>query len=58
MNAEINLHHITTYQQQLRDQAAAERLSRISRPAARPSATADPVGRTIGAMRRLIAALA
>lgn len=58
MNAELRLQQIAGHQQHMREQAAAERLARISRSAARPSKPADPLARTIHAVRRLVASLA
>lgn len=58
MNADLRLQQIAGHQQHLREQAAAERLARISRSAARPSEPADALARTIVAMRRLVASLA
>lgn len=58
MNADLRLQQITGHQQHLREQAAAERLARISRCAALPFEPADALARAIHTMRRLVASLA
>ena len=58
MEAQDRLQIINSYQQQLRDQAVAQRLTRGGRSAFRPSHPDTWFPRTIGALRRLVGSMA
>jgi len=58
MDAQNRLQIVNTYQQQLRDEAAAERLTRGGRSAFGPLHPEAWFPRTIGALRRLVGSAA
>lgn len=58
MDAEIRFEHAQAHQQQLRDEAATNRLARsLLRPLG-PANAGPRIPRTIGALRRLVGSMA
>jgi hypothetical protein len=58
MDTQISFQHVKAYQQQLRDEAAAHRLTRGSQHPVRPSNPVARIPRTIGALRQLVGSVA
>jgi hypothetical protein len=58
MDAEIRFQQTTSHQQQLRDEAAAYRLTRGGQSTFRLSSPVTRIPRTIGALRRLVRSMA
>jgi hypothetical protein len=58
MDAEIRFQHVQAHQQQLRDEAAAYRLTRGGQHPVRPSNPVTLIPRTIGALRQLVGSIA
>ena len=58
MDTRISFQHVKAYQQQLRDEAAADRLSRGNQYPVRPTNPVARIPRTIGALRQLVGSIA